>query len=221
MGKFIVIEGTDGSGKETQAKLLCDDLTAMGKKVRYISFPCYESDSSFAVKKYLSGELGESPDDTNAYAASMFFATDRYISFVTDWKKDVLDPETVVIANRYTTANAVHQLAKLPRYEWNEFITWLRDFEFVKLSLPRPDLVIYLDVPNDVSEKLIEYRMKETGRGKDIHESDLSFLKKSHEAAVFASSVLGWRTIRCADKGVLRSRQDIHSEIMEKIGDVK
>lgn len=220
MGKFIVIEGTDGSGKETQAKLLCDDLALSGKKVRYISFPCYESDSSFAVRKYLSGELGENPDDTNAYAASMFFATDRYISFVTDWKKDISDPETIVVANRYTTANAVHQLAKLPRYEWNEFIVWLRDFEFGKLALPRPDLVIYLDVPNDVSEKLIEARTKETGRGKDIHESDISFLRKSHDAAIFASSVLGWRTVRCAEKGVLRSRADIHSEIMEKIGDV-
>ena len=115
MGRFIVIDGLDGSGKETQSLILKKHLEDMGVKVRYISFPCYENDSSLFVKKYLNGELGSRPEDTNAYAASSFFAADRYLSYRTDWKKDIDDPDTVVIANRYTTANAVHQLSKLPK----------------------------------------------------------------------------------------------------------
>lgn len=197
MGRFIVIDGLDGSGKETQSLILKKHLEDMGVKVRYISFPCYENDSSLFVKKYLNGELGSRPEDTNAYAASSFFAADRYLSYRTDWKKDIDDPDTVVIANRYTTANAVHQLSKLPKEQWNGFLSWLWDYEFYKLGIPVPDAVIYLEMHPDISYKLIKSRSEKTGRATDIHENDGSFLYKSYEAALYASDRLNWSRICC------------------------
>lgn len=197
MGRFIVIDGLDGSGKETQSLILKKYLEDMGVKVRYISFPCYENDSSLFVKKYLNGELGSRPEDTNAYAASSFFAADRYLSYRTDWKKDIDDPDTVVIANRYTTANAVHQLSKLPKEQWNGFLSWLWDYEFYKLGIPVPDAVIYLEMHPDISYKLIKSRSEKTGRATDIHENDGSFLYKSYEAALYASDRLNWSRICC------------------------
>ena len=197
MGRFIVIDGLDGSGKETQSLILKKYLEDMGVKVRYISFPCYENDSSLFVKKYLNGELGSRPEDTNAYAASSFFAADRYLSYRTDWKKDIDDPDTVVIANRYTTANAVHQLSKLPKEQWNAFLSWLWDYEFYKLGIPVPDAVIYLEMHPDISYKLIKSRSEKTGRATDIHENDGSFLYKSYEAALYASDRLNWSRICC------------------------
>ena len=197
MGRFIVIDGLDGSGKETQSLILKKYLEDMGVKVRYISFPCYENDSSLFVKKYLNGELGSRPEDTNAYAASSFFAADRYLSYRTDWKKDIDDPDTVVIANRYTTANAVHQLSKLPKEQWNAFLSWLWDYEFYKLGIPVPDAVIYLEMHPDISYKLIKSRSEQTGRATDIHENDGSFLYKSYEAALYASDRLNWSRICC------------------------
>ena len=197
MGRFIVIDGLDGSGKETQSLILKKHLEDMGVKVRYISFPCYENDSSLFVKKYLNGELGSRPEDTNAYAASSFFAADRYLSYRTDWKKDIDDPDTVVIANRYTTANAVHQLSKLPKEQWNAFLSWLWDYEFYKLGIPVPDAVIYLEMHPDISYKLIKSRSEQTGRATDIHENDGEFLYKSYEAALYASDRLNWSRICC------------------------
>ena len=197
MGRFIVIDGLDGSGKETQSLILKKHLEEKGVNVRYISFPCYENDSSLFVKKYLNGELGSRPEDTNAYAASSFFAADRYLSYRTDWKKDIYDPDTVVIANTYTTANAVHQLSKLPKEQWNGFLSWLWDYEFYKLGIPVPDAVIYLEMHPDISYKLIKSRSEKTGRATDIHENDGSFLYKSYEAALYASDRLNWSRICC------------------------
>ena len=144
MGKLIVIEGLDGSGKGTQAALLADYLRNKGCRVREISFPDYDSEGSVLVRMYLDGKLGSDPDATNAYAASMFYAADRYVTYRTDWEKDYADPDTIVIANRYTTANAYHQLSKLPEEQWDGFLTWLWDFEFVRLGLPKPDAVVAL-----------------------------------------------------------------------------
>ena len=177
MKKLIVIEGLDGSGKGTQTKLLAEHFRSVGYRTREISFPHYESDSSVFVRMYLKGELGQSPDDTNAYAASMFYAADRYVSYRTDWSRDYLAPDTVVIANRYTTANAYHQRSKLPREEWNPFLDWLWDFEFTRLGLPRLDQVIALSMPPDVSARLIEKRCRETGAVRDIHEADSGYLR--------------------------------------------
>jgi dTMP kinase len=209
MGKLIVIEGLDGSGKGTQAACLAAYLRGQGKKVREISFPQYDAPGSALVKMYLNGELGNSPDATNAYAASMFYASDRYISYRTDWENDMADPDTVVIANRYTTANAYHQLAKLPREEWDAFLEWLWDFEFTKIGLPVPDAVIALSMPPQVSRKLIEKRCVETGVKKDIHEADTAYLERCYEALHYAAEKLGWICLSCADNGVPYTVEEI------------
>ena len=201
MGKLIVIDGLDGSGKETQTNLLKERLEKAGKKVRVLSFPRYGEPSAAPVELYLSGALGAHPSDTNAYAASAFFSVDRYVSYVTDWKSCMEEPDTVVLANRYTTANAVHQLSTLPRDEWEGFLSWLWDFEFDKLGLTHPDLTIYLEMPPAVSHRLIEKRSMQSGRKMDIHETDSTHLEDSYRAALFASDRLGWNRICCAKDG--------------------
>ena len=148
--KLISIDGLDGSGKNTQSELLRDRLRAEGCTAEVVSFPMYGSPSCFAVEMYLSGALGGHPDDTGAYPAATFFAVDRYISMRTTWGK-LLDTCDYIIFNRYTSANAVHQLSKLGRADWDEFLHWLYDFEFARLGLPRPDLTLYLVVEPDVS----------------------------------------------------------------------
>ena len=198
MGKFIVLEGLDGSGKGTQTELLRETLEAEGRRVRVIEFPDYASEGSALVRMYLAGHLGADPADTNAYAASMFFAADRYVSYVTSWRADWQDPDTVVLANRYTTANAYHQLAKLPRGEWDAFLAWLWDFEFSKLGLPAPDAVLLLDMPERVSSALVKRRAAETGRTLDIHETHEDYLLACRRAASYAARTCGWRVSPCA-----------------------
>lgn len=213
MGKFIAIDGLDGSGKGTQSEKLVNKLIAEGKKVRVLSFPIYESDSSIFVRMYLEGKLGDKPSDTNAYTASMFFATDRYISYATDWKRDICDPDTIVVANRYTTANAVHQLSKLPKEEWEGFLEWLWDFEFTKLGLPKPDLVLYLELPPRLSLSLVKSRSDTTGQKMDIHEKDTAYMDKCYEAALYSCKRLGWKQIKCYEGEKIRTREDIFAEI--------
>ena len=156
MGKLIVLEGLDGSGKGTQSRYLADNLQKAGKKVRLIDFPKYGSQGAALVELYLQGGLGGKPEDTGAYAASMFFAADRYVSFRQDWQRDFADPDTILIANRYTTANAYHQLSKMEKDQWDSFLDWLWDFEYVRLGLPAPDRVILVDVPQSVSDANVE-----------------------------------------------------------------
>ena len=217
MGKFIAIDGLDGSGKGTQSEILVQRLKDEGKRVRVISFPIYESDSSIFVRMYLEGKLGDKPSDTNAYAASMFFAADRYVSYATDWKKDIDDPDTYVVANRYTTANAVHQLSKLPEGEWEEFLKWLWDFEFSKLGLPEPDLVLYLELPPALSLSLVKSRSDATGQKMDIHEKDTAYMDKCYEAALYSCNKLGWSQIKCYNGGTIRTREDIAEEIYREV----
>lgn len=217
MGKFIVIDGLDGSGKETQTKLLAEKLESMGKRVRVLSYPRYDSEGSALVRLYLGGGLGSSADDTNAYAASAFFAADRYVSYRTEWQKDYADTDTVFIANRYTTANAVHQMAKLPRDEWDSFLLWLWDFEYEKLGIPAPDKIIYLEMHPDVSIKLIRSRSAETGRKMDIHETSSDFLYRSYDAALYAARKLGWSSIRCCREDELLSREAIHEAVLDEV----
>lgn len=218
MGRFIVIEGLDGSGKTTQGKLLADRLRAEGKKVRELSFPCYGEKSASLVEMYLSGELGASPSDTNGYAASMLYAADRYVSYVTDWKKDILDPDCIVLATRYTTANAYHQLSKLPREEWDAFLSWLYDFEFDKIGLPRPDCVVLLSMNQKISSENVKGRSEKTGQKMDIHEKDTDYLLRCAEAAAFAAKADGWRVIQCAPEGTLLPADVINDKIREVIG---
>ena len=216
MGKFIAIDGLDGSGKGTQSEILVQRLKDEGKRVRVLSFPVYESDSSVFVRMYLEGKLGDKPSDTNAYAASMFFAADRYVSYRTDWKKDIDDPDTYVIANRYTTANAVHQLSKLPESEWEGFLEWLWDFEFSKLGLPAPDLVLYLELPPVLSLSLVKSRSDTTGQKMDIHEKDTAYMDKCYEAALYSCKKLGWSQIKCYNGDKIRTREDIAEEIYKE-----
>lgn len=217
MGKFIVIDGLDGSGKGTQSEMLKARLEKSGKKVRLLSFPMYDSESSRLVKIYLGGELGSNPSDTNAYAASSFFAADRYVSYRTDWKKDIEDENTIVIANRFTTANAVHQLSKMPREEWAAFLDWLWDYEYNKLGVPRPDLVIYLEMSPEISMSLVSHRSSETGQIKDIHEKDPLHLKNSYAAAVYSSDKLGWERIRCFEGSEPLTRENISDMIASAV----
>lgn len=218
MGRFIAIDGLDGSGKGTQSEILVKWLEQQGKKVRVLSFPVYENESSVFVRMYLEGKLGKKPSDTNAYAASMFFATDRYVSYRTDWKKDIDDPDTYVVANRYTTANAVHQLSKLPKEEWEGFLSWLWDFEFGKLGLPEPDLVLYLELPPVLSLSLVKSRSDTTGQKMDIHELDTAYMDKCYDAALYSCQRLGWKQIKCYEGDKIRTREDIAGEIAEEVG---
>ncbi len=217
MGKFIVIDGLDGSGKHTQLTRLAEYLEKKGKKVRCVDFPHYHTPGCVLVEEYLSGRFGDSPSDTGAYAASLFYAMDRYYSYKTDWQKDYLDPDTFVLADRYTTANAVHQTSKLDKSEWDKYLAWLFDTEFEKLSLPKPDFVIYLEMLPKLSLELVNSRSLSDNRAKDIHEKDENFFKASYEAAVYAAEKYSWERIRCyTDDEKLRTRDDIFSEIIEE-----
>lgn len=219
MAKLIAIDGLDGSGKETQSKRLVKYLTEKGKKVRLLSFPTYDGKGSAFVDMYLKGEFGNNPEDTNAYASSVFFTLDRYYSYRKDWYKDYRDDDTYIIANRYTSANAVHQLSKLPQNEWNDFLEWLWDFEFKKIGLPCPDRVFYLEMKPEFSMSLINSRSEQTGRQKDIHETSSNHLINSYKAALYSSEKLGWDIIHCIDgQNKLRSIGDIFEEIIAKLG---
>ncbi len=208
---LIVLEGLDGSGKGTQTALLFESLRKR-TEVRKISFPDYESPSSALVKMYLNGEFSENPEGVNAYAASSFYAVDRYASFQKKWRADY-ERGVLFLADRYTTSNIVYQLTKLPRSQWEEYIRWAEDFEYEKLRLPRPDLVLFLDMPPEVSQKLLSVRYHGDEAKKDLHERNPGYLAHCRDSALFAASLLGWKVISCAQNGEPRSMEDIHREI--------
>ena len=219
MSYFIVLEGLDGSGKGTQTELLKNRLEAEGHRVRLLDFPNYSSEGCTLVRMYLDGKLGSDPDDTNAYAASMFFAADRYVSYVTSWKEDYMRDDTVIIANRFTTANSYHQLSKMPESEWDSFLDWLWDFEFGKLGLPHPDKVILLDMPESISSTMVKHRSEETGRKMDIHETHIDYLARCRKAASYVAKKCGWNVISCAndDMTAPRSREDIAEDVYKAV----
>ena len=176
---LVVLEGLDGSGKGTQAKLLAQALAGRGVPLRPVTFPDYSSPSSSLVKMYLNGEFGSAPEDVNAYAASAFYAVDRYASFLRFWSKDWGEDYRqgkLILCDRYATSNMVYQMGKAPREEWDRYLAWVEDFEYQKLGIPRPDLVLYLDMPIEVSQKLLLERYHGDSGKKDIHESHLDFL---------------------------------------------
>lgn len=215
-GKLIVIEGLDGSGKATQAKLLAQTLAENGERVKKITFPDYESDSSALVRMYLHGEFGSKPGDVNAYAASAFYAVDRYASFKKDWG-EVYQSGGLIIADRYATSNGIHQCSKLDESEWDEYLKWLDDFEYKKLGIPAPDTVIYLKADTDISQKLMSGRYGGDESKKDIHEGDIEYLRRSQKAAAYCAQKLGWKTVECVQDGKMRTIEDIHNEIMTLI----
>ena len=213
-GKLIVLEGLDGSGKGTQAKLLAKHLTVTDHLVREITFPDYDSDSSALVKMYLAGQFGDKPDDVNAYAASSFYAVDRYAGYKQDWG-GYYEGGGLMVADRYTTSNAVHQASKLPEGEREEFFRWLADFEYGRLGLPQPDLVLWMDMPLELSVANLRRREADTHTQADIHEVDTGYLSTCRQAAAQAARAYGWRRVDCAPGGMARSVEDIHREVME------
>ena len=212
MGKLIVIEGTDGSGKSTQFRALSDRLEKEGIAFKHLVFPRYSEESSALIRMYLGGQFGSKPSDVSAYAASAFYAVDRYASYKMDWGQ-WYEEGGVVLSDRYTTSNAVHQASKEPGEKQPEFLSWLYDFEYDKLGLPRPDLTLYLDVPTDFTEKLLRHREQDTNTKADIHEQDGEYLAKCRQAGRAAADYSGWNVISCVKDGQMRSIEDIHQEI--------
>ncbi|MBP3508655.1 dTMP kinase [Oscillibacter sp.] len=211
-GKLIVFEGTDGSGKATQSKLLCSRLEAEGIPFRKIDFPRYGKPSAAMVQEYLNGNLGKKPGDVNAYAASMFFSMDRYASYQQDWG-DFYEAGGLVVADRYTTSNAVHQASKLLKSERKEYLDWLFELEYGKLGLPKPDLVIYLDMPTEITEQMMRQREQATGTHADIHEQDETYLKNCRANAKEIVKECGWSVLNCAKDGNPRTPEDIHAQV--------
>lgn len=212
-GKLIVLEGTDGSGKSTQFGRLCQRMEKEGKSFRRIVFPRYQEESSALIRLYLNGAFGTHPGDVNAYAASSFYAVDRYASYVQDWGKAYQAGE-IILSDRYTTSNAVHQGSKVPEGEREAFFRWLYEYEYDRLGLPKPDLVCYLDMPTDCAVSLLRSREAATHTRADIHERDDGYLAQCRSCAREAAHVLGWQRIPCVDgRGQLRTVEEIHREI--------
>lgn len=211
-GKLIVFEGTDGSGKATQSRLLFERLRREGVDCRKLNFPRYGEKSAALVELYLGGAFGTHPSDVNAYAASTFYSVDRYASYKQDWGK-YYEAGGLLIADRYTTSNAVHQASKLPEGERQAYLRWLFDFEYRLLGLPEPSLVFYLDVPTELSERMLRAREQATSTTADIHEQDEDYLRCCREAAARTIEECGWRRIDCSSGGEMRAIEDIHEEI--------
>ena len=216
MGKLIVIEGTDGSGKSTQFRLLSERLEKDGVAFKHIVFPRYSEDSSALIRMYLGGVFGSKPSDVNAYAASSFYAVDRFASYKMDWGK-WYEEGGLVLSDRYTTSNAVHQASKEAEEKQADFLGWLYDFEYDKLGLPRPDLTIYLDVPTDFTEKLLRHREADTNTKADIHEKDMDYLATCRNTGRKAAAYYNWTVIQCVKDGAMRSIEDIHEEIYRHV----
>ena len=219
MGKIIVIEGTDGSGKQMQSTRLYEKLKAKGERVMLQSFPNYESICSGPVKMYLGGELSETANDINAYQASAMFAVDRLCTMLK--LKEFLASGGTVILDRYVQSNMMHQAGKISDLtERDKFLEWLDEFEFGTLKLPRPDKVLFLNVPPEVSAKLREKRgIHKTGTAKDIHEHDPEHIINSYNAGLYVAKKFGWETIDCVtSKGELKSIEEIHNIICCHLG---
>ena len=216
MGKLVVIEGIDGSGKSTQFDLLCKRLLSENKHFVHITFPRYDKPSAAMIKLYLDGEFGSSPDSVNAYAASSFFAADRFASYKEDWDEYYLSGG-LVLMDRYTTSNAIHQGAKLAHKDRERFFSWLYEYEFQLLALPKPDLVLYMDIDSKHAAARISKRQEETGVQKDIHEGDASYLKKCAECGKHAAEYFNWKVINCFSDSSQRSVSSIHEELYNEV----
>ena len=213
-GKLIIIEGSDGSGKATQTKKLYDRLEQNNYNIKKVEFPNYNSESSALVKMYLRGDFGKHAEDVDPYICSTFFAVDRYASFKTEWE-EFYNNGGIIICDRYTTSNMIHQASKMEVEERDKYLEWLNDLEFNLYKIPKPDCVIFLDVPVEMSQKLMKDRNnKITGESeKDIHESDFDYLKKSYENSLYIAKKYDWQRINCIKDDNMRTIDDIHEEI--------
>ena len=218
-GKLYVIEGSDGSGKATQSKLLYERLLKEGKNVKLISFPDYNSDSSALVKMYLAGEFGKNVDNVSIYAAPTFYAVDRFASVKKDWE-DFYNNGGIIIADRYTTSNMVHQAAKITnKKEKDKFLNWLWELEFELFELPIPDLVLFLDVKPEISQKLMKSRPNKitNKKEKDIHEKNGKFLSESYNNALYVARKYHWKIINCNNGSNIKDKKIIHEKIYKEI----
>ena len=215
-GKLIVFEGTDGSGKATQARLLCEHLKAENIPFREIDFPRYGNPFAEPANLYLHGALGKKPGDVNAYAASVLYAVDRFASYKEDWG-DFYEAGGLIVANRYTTSNAVHQASKLLKSERKDYLDWLFDLEYRKLGLPEPDLVLYLDMPSEITERMMRSREAASGTSADIHEQDETYLKNCRANAREIVKDRGWKVINCANGDEPRAMEDIHAQVYRTV----
>lgn len=216
MGRLMVIDGLDGSGKTTQFGRLCEYLDTRGTSYKHICFPDYDDPSSSLVRMYLGGEFGGSPDAVNAYAASSFYAVDRYASYRRFWEREY-ERGALILAARYTTSNAIHQMAKLPAAEWDEYLAWLEDYEYRLLGLPRPDEVAFLDMPPAVSQRLLFRRYGGDAARRDIHERDEDYLRRCRETALYAADRLGWTVVPCARDGEPLPEETITAALIQRI----
>lgn len=215
MGKLYVIEsGSDAAGKQTQTKLLYEKLRARDEKTIKISFPNYDSRSSYAVKMYLDGDFGGA-EEVNGYIASTFFALDRYITYKKEFEKHYNDGFTI-IADRYSTSNMVYQGAKIDsEIEREKFLSWLYNLEHEIYSIPEPDKVIFLNMPIEISINLLKKREGEGGG--DIHEIDKDYLKKVSNRSLNIAKKYGWNIVECAEDGKLLSVEEIHGRVMGEV----
>ena len=214
-GRLVVLDGLDGSGKSTQLELAAGYLREIGVNCRAISFPNYDTLSGQLVQCYLDGTI-KCEGKNGAYSASSLYAVDRYVSYVTDWK-DFYENGGFVIAGRYTTSNAIYQLSKMPQEEYDAFLTWLFDFEYNKLGLPEPDKVIFLDMPIEVSQKLLDKRYNGDASKKDIHERNTAFLQKCRESAMYTAYSYGWSIINCSYDGYPIPIEDVYTQICRQL----
>ena len=216
MSKLIAIDGVDASGKQTHTEMLCKKLSEAGYRVKRLSFPNYESDSSALVKMYLSGDFGENPDDVNAYAASSFFAADRFASYRTDWKNDYLNDEVIIIADRYVSSNMIHQASKIDdAQEKDDFLKWLYELEFEIYQIPKPDVTFFLDMPVEYAKKLMSERENKFDKTatKDIHERNSDYLTKSYNNACEVAEKFNWQRVFCVKNDAIRSIDEINDEM--------
>lgn len=218
MGKLIVLDGLDGSGKTTQFEIIRKELMK-SHSVKAISFPDYDNPSSALVKMYLNGEISGSAAGVNAYAASSFYAVDRYASYKIFWEEDYLRGD-LIFASRYVSSNAIHQMVKLPESEWDSYLDWLSDYEYGKLGLPKPDMVIFLDMPVEISQRLMSERYNGDESRKDIHESDIAYLKACRRSALFAAGRLDWKVVECSEDGKPLAVEEISKKLLKHINEV-
>lgn len=215
-GKLIVLEGTDGAGKTTQVHLIAQRLEREGVPFRQVKFPRYGSPFAAPVERYLQGDLGRRPGDVSAYAASTLYAVDRYASYRQEWREDY-EGGKLILTDRYTTSNVIHQAPKLPEGERLAYLDWLFDLEYNRLALPEPDLVIYLDLPAELSAQMLRHRQEATHTQADIHEQDGAYLRACRESSQKIVKRLGWRRVDCSRDGAVRPPEDIHRELWELV----
>ena len=214
MSKLIIVEGLDGSGKSTQVALIEKYFNENSIKYKKIKLPDYDSPSSILVKMYLGGEFGKSANDVNAYAAGAFYAVDRFASYKLDWGNDY-ESGTVILADRYATSNSIYQMEKIPKNKWDEYLAWSADFEYNKIGIPKPDKVIYLDMPVEISQKLMTQRYNGDEGKKDVHEANVAFLNKCRESALYAAEKQNWDVISCSNGINPYSIEEIHNKIID------